>query len=56
MKRLSKPSVAKDPKEKLIEDLMEHLGIAGAQFNRHSGFRVGIGDKFRDISQNSKYV
>ena len=28
VKRLSKPSVAKDPKEKLIEDLMDHLGIA----------------------------
>ena len=29
IKRLSKPSVAKDPTEKLIEDLMDHLGIAG---------------------------
>ena len=29
VKRLSKPSIGKDPKEKLIEDLMDHLGLVG---------------------------
>ena len=49
--RLSKPSVIKDPKEKLIEDLMKHLGIVrGKAFNGLlKKDKDAVGSRFRDF-------